>query len=146
MLQRLLSERFGLVLHRETREFSAFALVVGKNGTGPKLRAAAAPGGSSKFRALPGHASGSSVSMAQFADRLASPVFQLDRQVVDFTGLTGQFDLTLDWSPDGNQAEDATSPSITTAIQEQLGLKLEPRKVPLEVFVIDRASKVPTAN
>jgi uncharacterized protein (TIGR03435 family) len=144
MLQNLLAERFNFVFHRETRPFSAYALVIGKGG--PKLHPAAAPEGSYRFMAQGGHATGFSISMGMFADRLSRPDFQLDHQVVDFTGLKGTFDLTLDWSPSNAQAEDTTGPSIFTAIQEQLGLKLEPRKVPLEVLVVDHVNRVPVAN
>jgi uncharacterized protein (TIGR03435 family) len=144
MLQRLLAERFDLRLHHETREFSAYALVIGKSG--PKVHAAAAPDASYMFTARSGHASGSSISMPAFADRLSRPAFQLDRPVVDFTGLKGTFDLTLDWSLVGAQVDDTTGPSIFTAIQEQLGLKLEPRKIPLDVLIVDHANKVPTEN
>jgi len=148
MLQRLLDERFNLSLHHESKDFSVYALVVGKNGA--KLHPAAAPGGSYKFRAQSGHAAGFSVSMPMFADRLSRPDFQLGRQVVDFTGLTGTFDLTLDWKPETGQAENpsdnASEASIYTAIQEQLGLRLEPRKIALEVLVVEHANKVPTEN
>jgi uncharacterized protein (TIGR03435 family) len=134
MLQSLLAERFNLAVHRETRQFSAYALVIAKGGA--KLHPAEAPQGSYRFKALAGHATGFSISMPMFADRLSRPDFQLDRRVVDFTGLEGTFDIKLDW-------DDA---SIFTAIQEQLGLKLEARKVPLEVLVVDRVNRVPTAN
>jgi uncharacterized protein (TIGR03435 family) len=144
MLQNLLAERFNLVFHRETREFSAYALVIGKGG--PKLSPAAAPEGSYRFKAQGGHATGFSISMGMLADRLSRPDFQLDRRVVDFTGLKGTFDLTLDWSPNDAEAGAATGPAIFTAIQEQLGLRLEARKVPLEVMVVDHVNRVPTAN
>ena len=148
MLQRLLDERFKLRLHRETREFSVYALTAGKGGA--KLHPAAQPDAPYAFSANPGHASGASLTMAAFADRLARPVFQLDRQVVDFTGLKGTFDLTLDWGPETTQVESQTDrvpgASIFTALQEQLGLKLEPRQVPLEVLVADYADKVPSEN
>lgn len=144
MLQKLLGERFGLVLHRETRQFSGYALVIGKGG--PKLKSAARPGPFPMFRALSGHASGSSVSMSDLADRLSRAPFQLDRPVVDFTGLTGRFDLALEWSPVEASAENATGPSVLTAIEEQLGLRLEPRKMPLEVLVVERVNKTPTEN
>jgi uncharacterized protein (TIGR03435 family) len=74
-----------LRLHREGREFSVYALTIAKGG--PKLHQTAKPG-PYRFSAQPGHASAFSLSMPQFADRLSRPVFQLDRQVVDFTGLT----------------------------------------------------------
>ncbi len=144
MLQNLLAERFSFVFHRETREFSAYALVIGKGG--PKLRPGAAPEGGYRFKAQGGHAAGSSISMPMLADRLSRPDFQLDRRVVDFTGLKGTFDLTLDWSPNDAEAGEATGPSIFTAIQDQLGLRLEARKVPLEVLVVDHVNRVPTAN
>jgi uncharacterized protein (TIGR03435 family) len=134
MLQNLLADRFNLAFHRETREFSAYALVIGKGG--PKLKPAAAPGGAHKFKAQEGHAVGSSISMGMFADRLSRPDFQLERRVVDLTGLAGTFDLTLD----------LTEASIFTALQEQLGLKLQARKVPLEVMIVDRVNRVPSAN
>lgn len=88
--------------------------------------------------------------MAQFAGRLSRPDFQLGRPVVDFTGLEGTFDLTRDWKPEGDQPESqsdgAERPSLYTALPEQLGLRLEPRRVALEVFVVDDALKVPLAN
>jgi uncharacterized protein (TIGR03435 family) len=148
MLQRLLDERFKLRLHREMREFSVYALTEAKGGA--KLQTAAQPQAPYTFSAKPGHASGSSLSLPAFADRLGRPVFQLDRQVVDLTGLKGLFDLTLDWGPQSTQVENQTDsvpgPSIFTALQEQLGLKLEARKVPLEVLVVDFAEKAPTEN
>ena len=147
MLQRLLDERFKLTLHHENKEFTVYALVVGKNGA--KLHAAAKQTGAYKFSAQAGHAVGSSLTMPQFADRLSRPVFGLNRQVVDFTGLQGRFDLTLDWRPD-TQADDteakADLPSLFTALPEQLGLALEKRKVPLEVLVVDHANRVPVDN
>ena len=148
MLQRLLEERFKMTLHREPKEFSVLALVRGKAGKeGLGIHPAAAPGGAYKFRALGGHATGSSISMSMLAGRLSRPDFGLDRPVVDLTGLTGTYDLTLDWKPDSTQAADSGSDaSIFAAIEEQLGLKLEPRKVSLDVLVIDRINKVATGN
>lgn len=144
ILQRLLGERFSLALHRETRQISGYALLPGKNG--PKLRPAASPRPFANFRAQSGHAEGTSVSMPDLADRLSRTSFQLDRPVVDFTGLTGRYDLTLDWSPIDKQTENAAGPSIFAAIEEQLGLRLEARKMPLEVLIVDHADRVPAAN
>jgi uncharacterized protein (TIGR03435 family) len=144
MLQRLLDERFKLKLHRESREFSVYALVIDKRGS--RLNPTATPG-PYKFSARAGHAVGKSVSLAQLADRLSKEV---GRQVVDFTGLTGQFDLTLDWRPEAEQAEKpgtvSDRPSIFSALPEQLGLKLEPRRVSLDVLVVDAAEKRPAEN
>jgi uncharacterized protein (TIGR03435 family) len=141
MLQRLLDERFKLKLHREPHEFSAYALVIDKRGS--KLRPAAEPGPFYRFKVNAGHAEGASLSMAQFADRLSK---QVGRQVVDFTGLTGEFDLTLDWRPDAEPDGASDRPSIFSALPEQLGLRLEPRKISLDVLVVDAAERVPAGN
>jgi uncharacterized protein (TIGR03435 family) len=144
MLQRLLDERFRLKLHHESREFSVYALVVDKRGS--KVRPSATPG-PYKFSARDGHGVGTSMSMAMFASRLSKEV---GRPVVDFTGLTGQFDLTLDWKPEAVQVEEPDNasdrPSIFSALPEQLGLKLEPRRVSLDVLVVDAGVKVPVEN
>ena len=135
MFLSLLTERFKLAAHRETRQISGYALIIGKDG--PKLKPAVSPQPGPNFRALAGHAEGTSVSMPDLADRLSRASFQLDRPVVDFTGLTGRYDLSLDWAP--------TDP-IFSALEEQLGLKLEARKMPLEVLIVDHADRVPVAN
>jgi uncharacterized protein (TIGR03435 family) len=70
---------------------------------------------------------------------------RFERQtIVDRTNLKGPFELTLEWAPDDSRSD--TAPSLFTAVQEQLGLKLESRKGPLDVLVVDRAEKVPVAN
>jgi uncharacterized protein (TIGR03435 family) len=67
--------------------------------------------------------------------------------VLDRTGLTGKYDFILDWTPDqGSQALDIPGPSLFAALQEQLGLKLEPTKGPVEMLIIDHAEKTPTEN
>ncbi len=142
MLQTLLAERFQLSAHREPRTMSAFALVVDKKGS--KLQAVE-PGipGTTTGR---GMLRGKSVSMAQFADMLSS---RLDRPVKDLTALAGVFNIQLEWTPDEVAAVDsdeAAGPSIFAAIQAQLGLKLEARKLPVDVLVIDHLEKVPTEN
>jgi len=154
MLQRLLEERFGLRVHHETRDFTAYALVVGKNGV--KLKAPVPPTGTPDAPAFPcggppggftvrnGHAFGCSVTLAALADRLSRQAFGLDRPVIDQTGISGEFDVTLDFADPAKPESDA--PSITTAVQDQLGLKLELRKIPVDVLVVDHAEKVPSAN
>jgi uncharacterized protein (TIGR03435 family) len=151
MFQRLLEERFSMVFHREPREFSVLALVPGKKRKeGLTLRPAAAPSGAYRFRSVNGHATGSSISMSMLAGRLSRPDFGLDRPVLDYTALEGTFDLTLDWKPehpqDGTTPDSGTDASIFVAIEEQLGLKLERRRVSLDVLVVDRANKIPTEN
>ena len=80
--------------------------------------------------------------MSSFAANLA---YQVDRIVVDQTGLSGNFTFTLDWTPDSARDADSTAPSLFTAIQEQLGLKLESGRGPVEVLVIDGLEK-PSEN
>jgi uncharacterized protein (TIGR03435 family) len=148
MLQRLLDERFKMKLHREPREFSVYALVVDKRGS--KAQPSATPGAAVRFTSRGGHAVGRSVSMAQFADRLSREDFQIGRRVVDFTGLPGTYDLTLDWKLEGGGTENSDGasdrPSIFSALTEQLGLKLEPRKVSLDVLIVDEALRRPVEN
>jgi uncharacterized protein (TIGR03435 family) len=84
------------------------------------------------------------------AGRLSRPDFGLDRPVLDYTGLEGTFDLTLDWKPehpqDGTTTDSGSDASIFVVIEEQLGLKLERRRVSLDVLVVDRVKKIPTEN
>ncbi len=80
---------------------------------------------------------------------LATLLSRFEREtVIDLTGLEGQFEFKLEWTPDNGPAppDGASAPSLFTAVQEQLGLKLESRKGPLDVLVVDHAEKVPTEN
>jgi uncharacterized protein (TIGR03435 family) len=142
MLRALLGERFRLELHRESKMLRVYALVAAHGG--PRLKRASGVEGSFTFRS--GHIFGQALSLSEFANRLSGPAFKLGVPVVNSTGLAGTFDFTLDWSPDDIPVDDATGPSIFTAIQEQLGLKLEPSKSPVEVWVVDHAEKVPVEN
>jgi len=147
MLQSLLAERFKLVFHRETRPLSGYALVVGKNG--PKAKHSA-PGAQSRTNSRRGEFDAEGCSMGQLAQKVSE---SLHLPVADLTAVEGRFDFKLEWTPDDMQAKPPSSgdasgitapapgPSIFAAVQEQLGLKLEPRKVPAEVLVIDRAEK-----
>ena len=143
MLQTLLADRFKLAVHRESKVMSAYALVVGKNG--PKLHAVES--GRSHRNSDGGKLSAQKVSMPQLADFLAR---HLDRPVVDKTELEGVFDFELRWGSDERgEAQKGTTdsgPSIFTAVQEQLGLKLQSQKLPVEILVIDHAERVPTEN
>jgi uncharacterized protein (TIGR03435 family) len=82
------------------------------------------------------------IDIPAFADRIS---LELQRKVVDETGLAGRYDFELKWTPDNVQTPDASAPSLFTAVQEQLGLKLEHRTGPVEVYVIDQV-EAPTAN
>jgi uncharacterized protein (TIGR03435 family) len=86
-----------------------------------------------------------SASMAKLADYLAST---LGGPVVDMTGLTGVYDFKLEWVPDESKstAGGPSGPSIFTALQEQLGLRVRARKVPLEILVVDHVEREPTEN
>jgi uncharacterized protein (TIGR03435 family) len=155
MFQKLLADRFTLTFHRDKKELAVYAITVGKNG--PKLtKSEGNPSGLPGlfFRGL-GVLPATNATMADFAGVMQGAV--LDRPVVDQTGLTGRWDFTLTWTPDEFQfagmgakvpppANNAAAPpDLFTAMQEQLGLKLESTKAPAEVFVIDRATK-PTDN
>jgi uncharacterized protein (TIGR03435 family) len=145
MLQSLLSERFKLTFHREEKVLPVYALVVAKDG--PKLTPIKNDGHSSS-NSNRGHLSVQAGSSMQIADALSHP---LDRPVIDKTGLSGVYKCELEWTPDDNQATPAnqasdSGPSIFTAVQEQLGLKLVPQKAPVEILVIDHVERIPTEN
>lgn len=146
MLQALLTERFQLKLHRETRQIPVFALVVAKQG--PKLKKAENPTGSEEY-GRGTHYTFSGVSMPELAEVLSSEITA--RPVLDRTGLAGAYDFTLRYSRDGQPdaaGREAVSadPGIFTALEEQLGLKLVATKAPIEFLVIDQVEKTPTEN
>jgi uncharacterized protein (TIGR03435 family) len=142
MLRTLLGERFKLKIHRESKELRVYALVAARGGT--KLKRASGAEGNFTFRS--GHIVGNALSMSEFANRLSGPVFKLGTPVVNSTGLTGTFDFMLDWTPDDIPVDGTAGPSLFTAIQEQLGLKLEPSKSRVEVLVVDYAERFPIEN
>jgi uncharacterized protein (TIGR03435 family) len=84
--------------------------------------------------------------MSGLAARLSGNVFKLGRPVVDMTGMAGVYDFTLRWRSDDTAVDGSSSPSIFTALQEQLGLKLETRKIEFRILVVDSAERVPTEN
>ena len=136
MLQSMLSDRFQLAAHIETRVLPAYELAVGKNG--PKLHQATPDEiGGRVFPNAPG-VSARQISMARLAELLST---KLDRPVADKTGLSGLFDIDLKWTPDTAPPDSGLGPSVFTAVQEQLGLRLEARRLPIDVLVIDRATK-----
>jgi uncharacterized protein (TIGR03435 family) len=174
MMQALLADRFQLVIRRETKDLPIYALVLArKDGKlGPKM---VEPTKDScvEFDPLKGPplapdpnrrmCGGSRMGMNQYSGTSVQLDFfihalsrTLQRPVENRTGLTGKYDITLEWTPDETQLAglppdvpkpnfDPAGPAIFTAIQEQLGLKLESAKGPVEVFVIERAEK-PTEN
>jgi uncharacterized protein (TIGR03435 family) len=143
MLQALLADRFKLTLHRETKELPVYALTVAKGG--PKFKTSeTASGITTNSNRTQWHvvAKGSMERFAEFLTREAG------RPVLDKTGLTGTYEMTLDWAPDGAPvANDAAPlPSLFTALQEQLGLKLVFTKGPVETLVVDHVDRIPTEN
>jgi uncharacterized protein (TIGR03435 family) len=156
MLQSLLADRFQLTFHREKKELSVYAITVTK--TGSKLaKSEGDPTGlpGLGFRGL-GDLAARNANMSDFASLLQSVV--LDRPVVDQTGLSGRFDFTLKWTPDEFQFRNSATgapppqadapdapPPLNTAIEKQLGLKLDGAKAPVEVLIIDHVEK-PSAN
>lgn len=137
MLQGLLADRFGLRTHFEKRELPALAILVAKGG--PKLTPAAPKdAGAPELSVSHGFIRAYWVTASGLADAIA---MESDRAVVDRTGLSGKFDVTLKWSPDLNDAADVP---LVTALQE-LGLKLESTKARVDVLVIDSVRK-PSEN
>ena len=149
-LQSMLADRFHLQCHMETKELPVFELVAAKGGS--KLKPSTAEAGKRGNTWLSGHAgamhaTGAGVGTDRIAILLGS---SLDRLVLDKTGLTGTYDFTLDWATDsaaGAQpnSETPNGPSLFTAVEEQLGLRLQSSKAPVPVMVIDRVEQ-PTAN
>jgi uncharacterized protein (TIGR03435 family) len=156
LVQDVLASRFALKFHRDQKELPVFELTVGKGG--PKLTVSGSkptdnPG--FMYRKL-GELRVTNMTMKDFSDGMQGTA--LDRPVVDHTGLTARYDFTLSWTPDDSQftqfgprppqpetADPNAPPGLYTAIGEQLGLKLQPAKLPADVMVIDHAEK-PSAN
>ena len=149
MLQSLLAERFKLTIHRETRELPVFALVVAKGG--PKFKLGDGGAMSIKPDGTGGYAY-KNYSMATLADSL-SLMTALGRPVLDRTGLAGGYSFNADLynipkglSPAEFKEATVNSDAIFSTLPEQLGLKLESQKAPIEFLVIDHAEKVPVEN
>ncbi len=149
MLQSLLLERFHMKVHLETRELPVYAMVVSKGGA--KLKDAAAPGRPA-IRMNGGGVVFTSVTIADLIELMTrAHLAELDRPVVDDTGLTGRYDVTVNLFGTQEEMTSALSKrdfgsSIFTLIQEQLGLKLEPKKLPLQMVVVDQAERTPSEN
>jgi uncharacterized protein (TIGR03435 family) len=148
MLQSLLADRFQLKFHREQKDMSGYALVV-TSGLRVERSPDDTPATTSASR---GRLEARASTMANLAQKLSDA---LKVPVVDFTRLEGRFNFTLSWDPTevnpsapastSTSSARSSGPSVFTAVQEQLGLKLESRKVPVDVLVIDAASK-PSVN
>ncbi len=143
MLQALLAERFDLKTHMETRSLPGYALAVAKGG--PKLPVPSADdhGGTSSGPSL------TRCKVCTMQEFIAQLTRSIGRPVVDETALAGTYNFDLRWAQETPPAADSISdpaPSLVTAIQQQLGLKLEARKLSTSVLVVDGASRVPSGN
>lgn len=137
MLRNLLAERFKLKVHHETRILPAFVIEVVKSGPKMEVSTDAATSTSSGRGSIEAR----KITMDRFAEVLARYV---DLPVVNRTRLEGAFNLDLEWTPirlSATNQEPPEGPSVFTAIQEQLGLRLVTRKTPIDMLVIDTAEK-----
>jgi uncharacterized protein (TIGR03435 family) len=138
LLQHLLEQRLKVATHRITKTFPGYALIVAKGGQ--KLQPANADTRPHAY-ILSNRVEAQHMDMEHFVEILARPV---GYPVVDKTGIAGNFDIHLSYAPASNP--DSSLPDLFTALQEQLGLKLESQKVPVEMLVIDHVEKIPTEN
>ena len=138
MLQAMLADRFQLKGHTDTAILPVYELVVAKGG--PRFKESA-----SADDKVIGHnteLTATGMPLAALADELSS---ELRRVVIDKTGLAAKYDITLKWSSDDAPTTDTSPPTLLTALQEQLGLKLVPAKAPVPTFVIDHV-EMPSEN
>jgi len=147
MIQKVLAERFGLRLHRAQREMSVYAIVLAKGGPKMTVHATAQ---SALPEQHPREDRGQHTEMMKnfsMGDLALILEFRVDRPVIDRTGLNDRYDMTLKWTYDEDRAptDGTAAPSLFTAMQEQLGLKLEPMKAMTDVLVIDKLER-PGAN
>jgi uncharacterized protein (TIGR03435 family) len=147
MLQNLLADRFALTLHHETRDIPFYALVPDKSG--PKLRPTQSTEPPAVGHDPAGHMAMiyANTTMAGLADAFGPPF--TDRPIVDKTNLTGAFDFTLNLDPYMEFDEKhiaLTDAAIKAVLPAQLGLKLEPIKAPIEMLIVDKVNRNPTAN
>jgi len=144
MMQRLLADRFHVGVHHVTKEMQAYVLSVGKDG--PKFHDSKSEGDADvtpdmKTMSIGAHR----IAVSQLVDIL-SRVFQMP--VIDKTGMPGVYDVTINvakYLPHTNEAMDPLA-LIQMGLQEELGLKLDAKKVPVELIVVDRAEKLPVEN
>ena len=145
MLQKLLTDRFGLVIHRESKDQAVYALEIAKGG--PKFQTSKDVG-DPYFRVFQRRQITAQRATLEYL--LEALSFVLGRPAIDKTGLTGLYDYKLEWTPDEVQVAsdennarpvDENVPSLTSALQEQLGLRLVSRKGPVEIILVDRAER-----
>ena len=156
MVQALLADRFKLRTHHEMRRLGVYALVQEKSGLKIRPSAKAVEEDLGSADGSRGNWVGDGVTMEELARELSALPEVGGRIVTDKTGFKERFDFTLKWTPDPTMGamppgadsgvkSDSSAPSLLTALQEQLGLKLEMTKEPVDVIVIDSA-ELPTPN
>jgi uncharacterized protein (TIGR03435 family) len=150
MVQALLAERFQLTFHRDKKELPVYAIIVAKSGAKLTPTTKGANGIPGADFLPSGRLTTVNATMADFATFMQR--YAMERPVVDQTAIKGKYDLSLTWTPDDFQLngrprsdDPSAPPGLFTAIQEQLGLRLEATKAPVEVMVIDRVER-PSAN
>ena len=149
MVQSLLADRFKLKLHRESRELSAYVISVGK--TAPKL----VPSKDDEIASLrmapqtvPNQKTSYHVMFTRFSLKQLCDIFarQMDSVILDQTSLDGEYDFTLDLTPDETRPSPVDPTLLMTAMREQLGLTLKSQRTPVDILVIDSAEKVAAGN
>jgi uncharacterized protein (TIGR03435 family) len=148
MLQRLLAERFKLEYHKVTKELPAYVLVVGKNG--PKFHESKSEG---EFSVKPVSRTVATVERASVSQLVDLLTEVLRMPIIDETGLKARYDITVDMTsyvPDNFEHSNGPPPDlpgiVMAAVQNELGLKLESRKAPLDMIVIDHIERAATEN
>lgn len=157
MFKNLLEDRFKFAAHEATQELPVYALVIGKKGLGPGLHKTVETGDNSSTSAGTGKFSAQGVTLPALASALTQELSkELGRVIIDKTGIVGRYDVAIGWTPEADatpvsSGTDRTTPmpdsgpSLFTAIQEQLGLKLEATKGPVQVLIIDHV-EMPSEN
>ena len=154
MLRALLAERFHLSLHKENKTIQVFALEVAKGG--PKMKESP-EGATGEARCIRSFAEREGATLAAVCSRMTStdiaqqvqalaPGYFRDGPVVDSSNLKGVYDFKLEWITNGQANSGSAGPTMFDAVQDQLGLKLERRREPVEVLVIDKLDRTPTEN
>jgi uncharacterized protein (TIGR03435 family) len=158
MIQTMLADRFKLTLHKESKVLPIYAMVVAKGG--PKLKEVEGEGSLRVMMSPKGRQMSGRATLSRLSDTLSNI---MDRPVIDETELKAVYEIELTWSPDESDSprlhqgpgptpgshegpDTADAPNIFTALQEKMGLKLEARKAPAQIVVVDSAEKVPTEN
>jgi uncharacterized protein (TIGR03435 family) len=143
MMQNMLTDRFGLVVHSSQKTLAVYGLVVAKSG----LKISEVKEGSSDSSSHNNQYSGTSITMSRFAQFLSR---RADLPVVDMTGLKGFYTFALDWTPEPDAAlapgENPAWEALREVMEAKLGLRCENRKAPIGIVVVDHADKAPTAN